>query len=158
MDADQRRFVLAVDPGVACGIGVVQRDTLMKVYSAELTWRELAAYLGGIFTEYRDEVDVVVERFTITPQTPKNGPGALATIETIGQIRLMAWQYGVLEDPDAMPLQTPGEAEKFSDGAKLRALGWWHKGGKGHANMALRHCALRLLRTGARDRTLLGLE
>lgn len=158
LDPKLRPFVVCVDPGVACGLGIVRRDTLMKVHSAELTWRELATHLGGIFLEHRDQIDVVVERFTITMQTAKNAAGANATIEVIGQVRLMAWQYGVLEDPDAMPLQTPGNAEKFTDSAKLRALGWWHKGGKGHANMALRHCALRLLETGTRDRTLLGLE
>lgn len=157
-DPEHRPFVLAVDPGVACGLGIVRRDTLVKVYSGELKWRELATYLGGIFIEHRDQIDVVVERFTITPQTAKNAAGALTTIEVIGQVRLMAWLYGVTEDPDAIPLYTPGDAEKFTDGDKLRALGWWHKGGKGHANMALRHCALRLLRTGTRDRTLLGLE
>jgi hypothetical protein len=154
----ERPLVVAVDPGKANGVGLVRRDGLVKLYSAELTWRELASYLGGIFREYGNELDVVVESFTITHSTANNAPGALGTIEVIGQVRLMAWLYGVLEDPDALPLQTPRDAQDFTDSAKLRALGWWHKGGKGHANMALRHCALRLLRTGTRDRTLLGLE
>ena len=153
-----RPFVLAIDPGLTAGLCLIERDGLKKLYSDELTWKPAARYMARVFGELTTQVDVVCESFRITPQTAKNSAGAAATaIEQIGQVRLLCLQYGV-SDGDTLPLQTPGDAQDFSDGDKLRALGWWHKGGKGHANMALRHAALRLLRTGCRDRTLLGLS
>jgi len=153
-----RPFIFAIDPGLTAGVCLIQRDNLTKLYSDELKWKEAARYMALVFGEFKTELDVVCEAFRITPQTAKNSAGAAATaIEQIGQVRLMCLQYGV-SDGDSLPLQTPGDAQDFSNGDKLRALGWWHKGGKGHANMALRHAALRLLRTGCRDRTLLGLD
>lgn len=153
-------FVLAVDPGLANGVCLVEREGLVKLYSDELTWRPLTVYLAATFLELGDQVDVVVEAFRITIQTAKNSQAPFS-LEVIGQVKLLMAQYGVPGDPDFtdnLPLQTPGDAEAFTDGNKLRTLGWWHRGGKGHANMALRHAALRLLRTGVRDPKLLGLE
>lgn len=153
-----RPFVLAIDPGLSNGVCLIQRDGLIKLYSDELPWKGLTRYVAQTFLELENDVDVVVESFRISVQTAKNSAGAAAyAIEVIGMVKLLMAQYGV-GDPEQLPLQTPGDAEAFTDGAKLRELGWWHKGGKGHANMALRHAALRLLRTGCRDRALLGLD
>lgn len=151
-------YVLAVDPGLANGVGLIQYDGLVKLYSAELGWRELTSYVSSVMIQYGEGLDVVVERFLITPKTAKNSAGSANTaIEVIGMVKLLMAQYRV-GDPDNLPLQTPADAEAFMDGDRLRALGWWHKGGKGHANMALRHAGLRLLREGCRDRVLLGLD
>lgn len=150
-----RPFILTVDPGGANGVCLVERDGLKKLYSDELEWIPLTRYMAGVYVELGDQVDTVVESFRISTFTAKNGPGALQTIEVIGMCRLLTVQYGVGDG--TIPLQTPGDASDFTDGKKLRALGWWHKGGAGHANMALRHAALRLLRTGCRDPLLLGL-
>lgn len=137
---------------------LVQRDGLVKLYSDELQWKALTRYVARTFLELGEQVDVVVEAFRITPQTAKNSANsAQLAIEVIGMVRLLTAQYSVGDlQPDQ--LQTPADANAFTDGAKLRALGWWHRGGGGHANMALRHAALRLLRTGCRDRLLLGLD
>lgn len=151
-----RPFVLAVDPGLANGVCLIQRDGLVKLHSDELTWKPLTRYMAETFLELGDQVDVVVEAFRITVQTAKNSQAPWA-LEVIGMTRLLCAQYGV-SDGDSLPLQTPGDAEAFTDAAKLRALGWWHRGGGGHANMALRHAALRLLRTGCREQVLLGLD
>lgn len=153
-----RPFIVAIDPGLMNGVCLIQRDGLLKLYSDELGWKAMTRYLAQVFLELGDQVDVVVETFRITPQTAKNSAGAANTaIEVIGMVKLLCAQYSV-SDGDSLPLQTPGDAEAFTDGNKLRTLGWWHKGGKGHANMALRHAALRLLRTGCRERGLLGLD
>lgn len=137
---------------------MVRRDDLTKVESFEAPWLETCRWLSQEFAARGPDIDVVIESFRITPQTAKNSAGAADTaIEVIGMVKLLVAQYQVLAEPDKLPKQTPGDANDFTDSAKLRALGWWHKGGKGHANMALRHAALRLLRTGSRQAVLLGL-
>lgn len=151
-----RPFVLAVDPGRANGVCLIQREGLVKLHSDELDWISMTRYVANTCLELETQLDVVVETFRISIQTAKNGVGANETIEAIGMVRLLTLQYGVSDG--TLPLQSPGDAQDFTDGKKLRDLGWWHKGGKGHANMALRHAALRLLRTGCRDRALLGLD
>jgi hypothetical protein len=155
-------LVVAVDPGKSNGVALVRRDDLAKLWSDEVPWLGLARYLSGTFKEHGNDLDVVCEAFRISPATATNSAGAAhSAIEVIGQIKLLMAQYGVLGElsaADGLPLQTVADAEAFLDGKRLRALGWWHRGGKGHANMALRHAGLRLLRTGVRDRRLLGLE
>jgi hypothetical protein len=152
-----RPYILAVDPGRAVGICLVQRDGLVCLYKGELDWKEMARYISEVFLDLGDKVDVVVEAFRISINTAKNAKGAVETMECIGMVRLLCRQYKV-NDGDSMALQTSADAQAFTDGAKLRALGWWYRGGGGHANMALRHAALRLLRTGCRDAALLGLD
>lgn len=153
-----RPLVMAIDPGLANGVCMVRRDTLEKVESLEAPWPEACSWVSEQFRAQGGDIDVVVETFRITPATAKHSAGSANTaIEVIGMVKLLVAQYRVLADPDALPLQTPADAHAFTDSAKLRELGWWHRGGKGHANMALRHAALRLLRTGCRDKRLLGL-
>lgn len=152
-----RPFVLAIDPGRANGVCLIQRDGLIKLCSDELGWKDASRYLANTMLELGDQLDVVVEAFRISINTAKHAAGAIETIEQIGRVRLLCVQYGI-SDGDSMPLQTVADANAFSDGKKLRALGWWHKGGEGHANMALRHAALRLLRTDCREPALLGLD
>jgi len=151
-----RPFVLAIDPGRANGVCLVQRDGLVRLHSDELDWIEMTRYVANTCLELGTQLDVVVETFRISIQTAKNGVGANETIEAIGMVRLLTLQYGVSDG--TLPLQTPGDAQDFSDSKKIRELGWWYRGGGGHANMAARHVALRLLRTGCRDRVLLGLD
>lgn len=156
--SDEKPLILAVDPGLANGACLVRREGLEKLHSTELPWIELTDWIASVFIEHGNDVDVVVESFRITPFTAKTSAGSANTaIEVIGQVKLLMKQFGV-GDPMDLPQQTPGDAQAFADGKKLRALGWWHKGGEGHANMALRHAALRLLRTGCRERVLLGLD
>lgn len=158
VEPEDRTFVLAVDPGGANGLALVRRDTLEKVESLEAPWPDACRWIATVFTDHGPNVDVVVERFIITPATGKHSAGSAAlAIEVIGMVRLMCLQYKVLADPDTLTLYTSAEAKSFMTSQKLRELGWWHRGGKGHANMALSHVGVRLLRTGCRDPRLLGL-
>ena len=44
--------------------------------------------------------------------------------------------------------QMPVDAKRMFPNEALKALGTWHRGGEGHANDAMRHALLRLVKTG----------
>lgn len=83
---------------------------------------------------------VVCEDYRITPQTLK---------KTWQPFSL--WQIGLLHylcqvhDVEFL-LQTAAEAKGFSTDAKLKAMGWYNATSGGHANDALRHLMLALVK------------
>lgn len=144
-------FILAVDPGGTTGICLLRREPVELVWSYEAgTWLDTARKVDETLREHGADVDVVVERFTITQQTTKNSQQTLP-LELIGMVRLLTMIHTGAE----ITLQSPADAKRFASNPRLKALGLWHVGGGGHALDAIRHALLRLTRTGWTDRRLL---
>ena len=144
-------YVLAVDPGETTGLALVKREPLELMRTAEENWENAARFIDTALRELGGEnVDVVVEKFTITSQTGKKSQQPWS-LEVTGMCRLLAFMHKA----GAITLQTPADAKSFSSNTRLRDLDLWHVGGGGHANDALRHVVLRLTRTGWRDSRLL---
>lgn len=141
---------MAIDPGLVTGFALVDTEGPSVVYSAELDWQETGMKQGELLMQHPDEIDIVLERFIITQQTAKNSQ-APYSLELIGQTKWIAWRCGAPEPV----MQSPTDAKNFSTNGKLKALGLWHKGGKGHAMDALRHALLFMVRDGFSDRRLL---
>lgn len=152
----EKPYVLAVDPGLTNGVCLVSRDPLENLWSAELDWKELYRQVNTKLHEFGGEnVDVVVEKFIITPNTGKLTQ-APWSMYVIGQMMALAWQHGCTGKDGSITLQKAGDAMEFAPNSRLRALGLWHKGGAGHAKVALKHALLFLVNTGYRDPRLLG--
>lgn len=143
--------VLAIDPGLVSGCAHVRvNDGVISVIeSAELNpldtglWLEKAlenaSYHGSI-----NDTTVVVERFVITPKTGANTQ-APWSLEVIGQTKWIVAKIDPARDP-LVRMQSPADAKAAMPNPRLRELGLWHRGGKGHALDALRHAGLYLLR------------
>ena len=146
------RYVLAVDPGLATGVALIDRETLKPEWLWEGEWEEATDRIARALVDHQDDVDVVIEKFTITVMTAKHS-SAPWSLETIGMVKLLCKQYDYPRDQ--IKMQSPVDAKAFTDNDKLRRLGWWVRGSKGHAHDAARHAALHLLRTGVRESILL---
>lgn len=146
------RYVLAVDPGLATGLALIDRETLKPVYVWEGAAGEVCDRVASAIVGYREDLEIVIEKFTITTQTAKHKQ-APWSLEVIGMVKAACHFYGFPVDDIIM--QSPGDAKAFTDNDKLRRLGWWVRGSKGHGHDAARHAALRLLRTGVRESILL---
>lgn len=147
------KFILVIDPGRTTGIASVDASNIgnpVFEWSDELDFIETCNRVNKVLRDH-PQTQVVMERFTITPQTGKNGPGALDAIGIIGVVRYLVTAYGAPE----IVYQTPAQAKNFCDNTRLRALGVWHRGGAGHARDALRHAVLYLVNQGWRPADLL---
>jgi hypothetical protein len=149
-----KEYILSVDPGLTSGIALIKRDRddkLELIETAEEDWIGTARFVDTVLREHGgDNVDVVVERFTITQQTTKNSQQQWS-IEIIGMIRLLAHAHGAGD----ITKQSPADAKRFATNSRLKNVGLWHVGGGGHALDALRHALLRLTNLGWRDSRLL---
>ena len=86
---------------------------------------------------------VVCESFIPRPGAKTWQPDA---IETIGVLRhLCRWHRHRFE------LQAPADAKRFSTDAKLKRLGWYQPTEGGHANDAIRHLLLALVKHNGID-------
>lgn len=144
--------VISIDPGLITGIAVVEQDakgSLSIVYSAELEMLPLGEVFLLLVKKYGPDPDVVIERFTITSATVRNSP-APWSLKVIGMIEWLVWrEYGCSPD-DIIIEQGPAEVKKLITNNILKKYGLWHKGGKGHANDAIRHGVYRFARLGWR--------
>jgi hypothetical protein len=86
---------------------------------------------------------VACERFTITAQTVRNSQ-APYSLEQIGVLKHLCRESG--HSVDAISFQAPVDAKRMFPNEVLRGLGIWHRGGAGHANDAIRHALLALVR------------
>jgi hypothetical protein len=150
------KYVLAVDPGKATGMALFAYDdendpTL--VWSGEYQQEEYAEPIRKTLAAYGDgNLEVVCERFTINAQTVKNTQ-APYSLEQIGILRQCLMDSG--RKADDIYFQSPADAKAMFDNKKLKVLGYWHKGGEGHALDAVRHGLLRLVKTGWKPAKLL---
>jgi hypothetical protein len=95
---------------------------------------------------------VVCERFTINAQTVRNSQ-APYSLEQIGVLKHLCREAGYSVDDIIM--QSPADAKAMFPNEALKKVGTWHVGGEGHANDAMRHALLRLVKTGWKPKVLL---
>lgn len=149
------RYVLAIDPGKSTGMALFKWENGAE---PELLWsgeEDFTAYVDKtrmIMMNYRDELEVVCEKFTINLQTAKNSQ-APYSLECIGALKLILLDAG--REPESLPFQLPANAMNMFTNPKLKTLGYWHKGGEGHALDAIRHGLLYLVSNGWKPTKLL---
>jgi hypothetical protein len=130
------RYLLAIDPGLMTGMCLIDLkdpDNPVVVWSVEATTTEfydkIAEYVA------HPEIHVVMEDFKITVETGKltEAPWSLNLIGVV--------QYLCYLNSKVLDFQLPSQ-KPFADNDKLRAVDFWHVGGAGHANDALRHAMI----------------
>lgn len=134
-------ILIAIDPGLLTGLVVVNKDTAEVLFSGELSEFEVSDKVETLLGVHSD-VSIVMEKFTINANTHKKSAQPTA-LYLIGAIRYIYQKH----TGKIVALQTPGDAKSFSTNDKLKAIGFWHKGGEGHANDAFRHALLYMVRT-----------
>lgn len=147
-----KRYYVAVDPGLKTGVCIVDREGPTIVDSQELDFDEYVKWLDKTVQEYdRKDTAYIIERFIITPLTHKNGQ-APWSLEGIGAMKAaLVRQFNTYD----FLVMNNTNAKTFSTNPKLKAVGLWHKGGKGHANDALRHALHYLVHVGWIDARLI---
>jgi hypothetical protein len=131
--------LLSIDPGKMTGIAEWDIEDLgdpKLLETHELEQMPLCAYVEEKL-RYAHSYDIVMERYVI------GEADAPWSLEVIGAVRYLNWKQ---TGRDYVELQTPGDAKSFADNERLRALGFWHVGGAGHANDAIRHGVLYMVR------------
>ena len=144
------RYVLAVDPGKATGLALFSREgdsEPILVWSKEVQQEEFAEVVRSVLWDptIRYHLDVVCERFTINSNTVKNSQSPYS-LEQIGILKQLLLDNG--RPIDDIYFQSPADAKAMFDNPKLKKLGYWHRGGEGHALDAIRHALLRLVKIG----------
>jgi hypothetical protein len=143
------KYVLAVDPGKATGVVLMSwngSDPVPDVIlSKEVQPEEFALVIETMLATQRQEDDftVVCERFTINAQTVRNSQ-APYSLEQIGVLKHLCRIN--MYDPEKIVFQSPADAKNMFPNPVLKKLGTWHVGGEGHANDAMRHALLALVR------------
>jgi hypothetical protein len=145
------KWVLSVDPGKATGLALFGYETGGQpelLWSAEVQQEEYAKPIRQYLNLYEgqsDGIEVVCERFTINAQTVRNSQ-APYSLEQIGILKQCLMDVG--RAPDDIYFQSPADAKAMFPNEALKKLGFWHKGGEGHAQDAIRHGLLRLVKSG----------
>ncbi len=152
------KFVLAVDPGKATGISVlnwVQGSDPELLNTAEVQPDEFATHIRSALNMYMEmdaDLLVVCERFVINAQTVRNSQ-APYSLEQIGVLKQCLRDVGIPEE--SILWQSPADAKAMFPNPALKKVGYWHKGGEGHALDALRHGLLCLVKKGWKPSALL---
>jgi hypothetical protein len=145
------KMILSVDPGKASGVCLFKwvDGEPELVWSGEYQQHEYAEpirramALGQTLNQIKFEV--VCERFTINAQTVRNSQ-APYSLEQIGILKQIMLDHGL--SPDDIIFQSPADAKAMFTNEKLKKIGYWHRGGEGHALDAIRHAVLRLAKSG----------
>jgi len=152
------KYVLSIDPGKASGVALLSWDGADGnpniLLSKEVQPEEFAIPVETLLNSYRNEdsLSVVCERFTINAQTVRNSQ-APYSLEQIGVLKHLCRTN--MYDPGRIIFQSPADAKAMFPNEALKKVGAWHVGGEGHANDAIRHALLRLVKTGWKPRVLL---
>lgn len=152
------KYVLSVDPGKATGIVLMSWNGVDSIptviLSKEVQPEDFALVIDTVLNSYKNEntFSIVCERFTINAQTVRNSQ-APYSLEQIGVLKHLCRTS--LFNPEQIIFQSPADAKNMFPNPVLKKLGTWHVGGEGHANDAIRHALLRLVKTGWIPRVLL---
>lgn len=131
-------MVYALDPGLKSGVCVFrlqQGEEPELLWSAEQDVHEVIPTLRGIIAEYPN-IEVVCERFVITVATAKKSPQGWS-LEIIGSLKQTMRDVGRSEDE--IFFQKPADAMNLFPNPALKKVGYWHRGGEGHALDSIRH-------------------
>lgn len=140
-------YIFAFDPGKTTGwaLAEVENGDVLNITYGEDAPFVVCARIDAWFRAYGERLQPVGEKYTITARTATLSQQHDA-LEIIGVARYLAWKH----DCQELLLQ-PTNTKKFSTDKRLKAMGWWHKGGGGHANDALRHLMGYLVSIGWMD-------
>lgn len=126
------RIILAVDPGLATGLAVLE-SSVMRFNSHEVkTPKEFYDWIQWFFESPHHPTHIVCESYIITPETIKKSRQNYS-LELIGVLKYLAWEREL-----PFTLQTPIEGKSFGTDEKLKTIGWYRPS-QGHANDAARH-------------------
>lgn len=142
------KHVLSVDPGKATGMALFSFEmgqNPVLVWSGEFQQDEYAKPIREALATVQGEIEVVCERFTINAQTVKNSQAPFS-LEQIGILKQCLMDVG--RPADDIYFQSPADAKAMFPNEALKKLGYWHRGGEGHALDAIRHGLLRLVKSG----------
>lgn len=132
------RRIVAVDPGKMTGLCAFELEKGQEprmMWTAEVDEDTFAVPIRSEFYYYPD-VEIVCERFIITAQTAKNSQ-APYSLELIGVLKQIVRDNG--REVDSIYFQKPSDVMKLFPNPALKKLGYWHSGGKDHANDSIRH-------------------
>lgn len=142
--------VLAVDPGKTTGVAYLtwsgeREDNPVRVYSGEVDPDGFASAINTFLNDWKTQgsFQVVCERFVINAQTVRNSQAPFS-LEQIGVLKHLCRESGY--PVDGIKMQAPVDAKNMFPNPALKALGTWHVGGEGHANDAIRHGLLHLVK------------
>lgn len=144
-------MILAVDPGKASGICAFTWESgnePVLLWSGEYQPAEYVNPLRdavGYATIEDYQLEIVCERFTINAQTVRNSQ-APYSLEQIGVLKQVMRDAGI--DENLLKFQNPSDAKRMFTNEGIKKLGYWHKGGEGHALDAIRHGLLYLAKNG----------
>lgn len=147
-------IILGVDPGKASGICIISWDPEFSEpepvlqFSAEVSSEDFAKEIKECLKYNKNEFEafyVACESFTINAQTAKNSQ-APWSLENIGVLKHLCREAGY--PVEKIAFQPPVNAKNMFPNPALKTLGTWHRGGEGHANDAIRHALLRLVKAG----------
>jgi len=144
------KYVLSVDPGKATGMALFSLQTGQEPvmeWSGEFQQAEYAEPIRAVLSnpEIFENLDIVCERFTINAQTLRNSQSPYS-LEQIGILKQCMLDANL--NTEGLVFQAPADAKAMFPNEALKFLGYWHKGGGGHALDAIRHALLRLVKIG----------
>lgn len=155
--------VIAIDPGKLTGMAVLERykddekHEVRLLESVEANPDECIPLLREWLSTYGQPVEpgqppvrVAMESFLITVETGKKSQEAAWALETIGAVKQTC--RDVKYPVGAIAFFRPSQKSVFPN-TRLKKLGIWHVGGKGHALDAIRHGMLYLMQTGMLPQT-----
>lgn len=154
-------MLLCVDPGLLTGVAALERidDNVKLLGSAERNEDQFANWFRTMLDEGVNEeqhhgqvLSIVCEQFFITAQTAKNSQ-APWSLENIGIMKQCLRDIGY--PLERVFWQKPSAAKLVVPNDKLHRLELWHRGGAGHANDAIRHGVLCLIKRGWVDTRML---
>lgn len=144
------KYVIAVDPGKATGVALLSYSDAMDnpslLGSYEVQPHEFAPRIRNLIGQMHldDDFAIVCERFTINAQTVRNSQ-APYSLEQIGVLKQTMRDNSI--DENTIVWQTPADAKSLFPNPALKKVGTWHVGGEGHANDAIRHGLLYMVKT-----------
>ena len=145
------KYLLSVDPGKASGICLFElsdEGEPVLLSSGEYQQVEYAKPIRealAMSASQGVDIDIICERFIINAQTVRNSQ-APYSLEQIGILKQCLIDSG--HDPEKIVFQSPADAKAMFSNEKLKILGYWHRGGEGHALDSIRHALLRFAKTG----------
>jgi hypothetical protein len=144
------KYVLSLDPGKITGVALLRIEPGLDPVlenSWELEQHEVAKIVREVIWNptIKDNIDIACERFVINAQTVRNSQ-APYSLEVIGILKQCLFDIG--KSGDDIYFQSPANAMAMFTNEKLKKLGYWHRGGAGHALDAIRHALLRAVNSG----------
>lgn len=134
-------IIVSVDPGKMTGVALFRvhgTDDPVLLESHEFLRDDLESWLEEklLRSTAGEPVEVVAERYVMGD---KDSPWSLRYLGVLSYLS----RKGGWGEPT---IQTPAEAKSFAPNELLKSLDYWHKGGAGHANDAIRHAIVYMVR------------